>query len=219
VPLAARSTRDAYAAVGTPYIVVAAVVFALVCGTLAVLLVRYRHRPDRVPGDRVAAPRLELAYGALLVLVIAALLAITFTHEGDEDALGAASSSRAPALRVDVVAAQWEWRFSYPGTAVVLEPPGNGDPTVLIVPTGRRILFRGRSQDVLHDFWIPDLRFQRQVWPGHTEQWGLVFPRPGIYQGLCSWFCGLYHQAMHFDVRALPLARFATWLHRRRRNA
>ena len=47
--------------------------------------------------------------------------------------------------------------------------------------TVRYLRFTGRSQDVLHDFWIPDLKFQRQVWPDHDERWGLVFPREGRF--------------------------------------
>jgi cytochrome c oxidase subunit II len=213
--LAARDTRQIYDGVAPIYLIVAAVVFAIVVLTLVVFLVLYRARPGREPGDRAEAPRMELVYGAFLVLVTAALLVITYTAEGREDALGSSSSGRP--LRVDVVAAQWKWRFSYPGTPVVQEPPGAGNATVLYLPAGRPVRFSGHSQDVLHDFWVPDLRFQRQVWPDHTERWGMLFPKVGTYEGVCAWFCGLYHESMHFEVRVLAPARFDAWLRRRER--
>ena len=74
--------------------------------------------------------------------------------------------------------------------------------------------FAARSQDVLHDFWVPDVKFQRQVWPDHVEQWTLSFP-PGRHLGLCAWFCGLRHQNMRFVVQALPAQQFDDWLHRK----
>jgi len=204
-------TRRIYDGVAYPYLWIGGGVFVLVTLVLVVFLVRYRARLGREPGERAEAPKVEIGFGIFLAFVVAGLLVITFTALGRDDALGNRAAA-GPPLRVEVVAAQWEWRFSYPGTPVTQEAPGNGDPTILYVPAGRQILFTGHSQDVLHDFWIPDLRFQRQVWPGHEERWGLVFPHPGTYQGLCAWFCGLYHEAMHFDVRALPPAEFRAWL-------
>jgi hypothetical protein len=31
------------------------------------------------------------------------------------------------------------------------------------------------------------VKFQRQVWPDHVEEWTLAFP-PGRHQGICAWF-------------------------------
>ncbi len=214
MPFGVRSTREVYDGVALPYLIVGSAVFVIVVLSLALLLVRYRARPGREAGDRATSPKLEVGYAVFLALVTAGLLAVTFTAVGRDDALGRPGAG--PPLRVGVVAAQWAWRFSYSGTSVVQEPPARGQPTILYVPSGRRVLFTGRSQDVLHDFWIPDLRFQRQVWPAHTERWGLIFGRRGTYQGVCAWFCGLYHEAMRFEVHALAPARFDAWLAARR---
>ena len=89
----------------------------------------------------------------------------------------------------------------------------------LTVPAGRVIRFDGTSLDVIHDFWIPRLKYQHQVFPAHDESWDLTFPKPGVYPGLCAWFCGLYHQNMHFDVVAVPAQQFAAWLDRQKAKA
>src|SRR5437764_60526 len=78
--------------------------------------------------------------------------------EPREDAL-----ARAPALRVQVTAAQWEWRFAYGAGG------GRTSSNRVVVPAGRTVRFSARSVDVVHDFWVPDVRFQRQVYPAHVE--------------------------------------------------
>ena len=181
-------------------------VFALVALTLFWFLFRYRARRPGAPGVRHEHTVLESVYAVALVAITAFLLFKSFRAETRIDRL----STAAPALRIGVTAAQWNWRFAYPGGPQVVTSADA--PREVVLPVGRRILFRGSSQDVLHDFWIPDLRFQRQVWPDHTETWGLVFPKPGRYQGVCAWFCGLDHDRMDFVVRAVPPVRYEAWL-------
>jgi cytochrome c oxidase subunit 2 len=218
-------TRSNYDALASIYLWIACVVFAVIAVAVLAILVRDRagRRPDRPPGRTVDAPRLEAVYAAGLAVTAAVLIAITFHHQDNVDDLTPAAAKDPNTLRVDVIGAQWQWRFRYrperPGQRVVEQTAPEGTPPELIVPVGRPVLFSGRSQDVLHDFWIPDLKFQRQIWPGHTERWALVFPREGRFTGVCAWFCGLYHQNMHFTAYAMPAAAFDRWLARERGEA
>jgi cytochrome c oxidase subunit II len=217
----ASDTRSAYDALATIYLWVAAVVFAIIALTVLYIAVRYRagRDPDREPSTTVDAQRTEAAYAVALAIVAAVLIGLTFHSQSSIDALTPAAARDPQAVHVDVIGAQWQWRFRYPGRSgepVVEQTAPEGTPPELVVPVGRRVLFTGRSQDVLHDFWIPDLKFQRQVWPDHTEQWALTFPRTGSFAGVCAWFCGLYHQNMHFVAHVVPVAEFDRWLARRR---
>lgn len=221
IAAAASDTRSAYDALAAIYLWVAGIVFAIVALTVLYIAVRYRagRDPDRAPGETVDAQRTEAAYAVGLAIVAAVLIGLTFHSQGSIDAMTPAAARDPQALRVDVIGAQWQWRFRYPsraGRPAVEQTAPEGTPPQLVVPVGRRVLFSGRSQDVLHDFWIPDLKFQRQVWPDHTERWALTFPEAGWYSGVCAWFCGLYHQNMHFVVHAVPAAEFDRWLARRR---
>jgi cytochrome c oxidase subunit 2 len=154
----------------------------------------------------------EGSYAAALVAIVAFLVFWTFLHQNRIDGfMDKSAAAAAPAVSIDVVAAKWTWRFEYRGTGVTQLPKAPGEATELYVPADSTVHFAGRSQDVLHDFWVPDVRFQRQVWPDHVERWNLVF-REGRHQGLCAWFCGLRHQTMHFVVIALPPDRFQAWL-------
>ena len=185
------------------YLPIAVAVFALVALALVAFLVLFRARRPGPPSARHEHNALELAYVAVLAAIAVVLVVRTFGVESRVDA-------GAGAVRVAVVGAKWDWRFGYPGLGV---RPTRG---VLVVPAGLTIAFSGRSLDVIHDFWVPDVRFQHQVFPDHFERWKLVFARPGRYQGVCAWFCGLFHQDMRFTVRALAPAAFDAWVAGRR---
>jgi cytochrome c oxidase subunit 2 len=222
---AASDTRSIYDALASIYLWVAGIVFAIIALAVLYIAVRYRagRDPDRKPGETVDAQRTEAAYAVGLAIVAAVLIGLTFHSQDKVNALTPAAARDPQAVHVDVIGAQWQWRFRYrptrSGEPVVEQTAPEGTPPRLVVPVGRPVLFAGRSQDVLHDFWIPDLKFQRQVWPDHTERWALTFPEVGLFTGVCAWFCGLYHQNMHFVADVVPAAEFDRWLARRRAEA
>jgi len=65
--------------------------------------------------------------------------------------------------------------------------------------------------DVIHAFWIPQLRYKRDLIPGTTESATLLFDRAGSFPGQCAEFCGLRHADMVFTVRAVNPAQFTAW--------
>ena len=79
----------------------------------------------------------------------------------------------------------------------------------LVVPTGEAVRFNLSTVDVIHAFWVPEVRFKRDLIPGATQSVTLVFPTRGTFQGQCAEFCGLRHADMTFNVRAVAPAAFA----------
>jgi heme/copper-type cytochrome/quinol oxidase subunit 2 len=180
------NTRAIYDGLAAVYAPIAAVVFVLVLGALVWVLAR------RGSSEGTDDPKLELGYAVLLALVAAGLIVATFRAVDREDARAAAR----PADVVRVVAGKWEWRFRH--------ADGRVERDVLTVPAGREIEFRATSVDVLHGFWIPALKFQRELVPGRTTTFRLTFERPGwVTSGACSFFCGLEHARMRFAVNVV----------------
>ncbi len=182
-------TRHEYAGLADLYLPIALAVFGLVALTFVLLLWRFRASRRADADQRAEHLPLELAWVAVVAAIVAVLVVATLRVEDRVDAV-----AQEPAMTVHVTAAKWEWRFT--------GPDGRTTTGTVTVPAGRTIRFDAVSLDVLHDFWIPDVRFQRQVWPDHRERFDLVFPHPGRYQGVCAWFCGLRHQDMRFVVVA-----------------
>ncbi|CPR03619.1 CtaC [Mycobacterium bohemicum DSM 44277] len=92
---------------------------------------------------------------------------------------------------------------------------------VLVLPTGKRIQFRLESADVVHNFWVPEFLFKRDVIPDAEANNSVnVFQvdeinRPGAFVGHCAEFCGTYHSMMNFEVRAVPPNDFKAYLQQR----
>ncbi|MGI8557761.1 MAG: hypothetical protein ACR2ND_05560, partial [Solirubrobacteraceae bacterium] len=123
-----------------------------------------------------------------------------------------------PALRIHAVASDWRWRFDYPQQGISEVGQGQA-PTDLYVPAGETVEFDLSSLDVLHAFFIPYERFQRQATPGLTSRFDLLFPRPGVEtSGSCNEFCGIGHTQMHFEVHVLTSQAFAAWVAQRQRQ-
>jgi cytochrome c oxidase subunit II len=201
----AADTLHAYDHVRSIYLPIAVAVFALVVGCLLILLVRGARR-RAAPGRRANALRFEIVYALLLAGVVAVLVTVTFSTETPLDRTAAH-----PALRIVVTAAQWSWRFSYPGGATV-DAVSTWHPAPALVPTGSEVEFVGSSRDVIHGFWVPQLHFQRQLLPGYETRFDLRFDRAGRYGGECSVFCGDQHAQMHFSIEAVAPERFESWL-------
>lgn len=151
---------------------------------------------------------MEIAYAFVLGCVAAFLVWVTFGAETPIDRLVAR-----PALRVKVIAAQWSWRFIY-SNGVQVADISTWHPAPAYVPTGTEVEFSGTSEDVIHGFWVPELHYQRQVLPGYTTHFDLLFDKPGLYEGVCSVLCGEQHSEMHFALEAVSPARFREWLAR-----
>lgn len=202
------STRHAYAHLEGIYLPIAVAVFAIVVGSLVVLLARGRRRAH--PGRRSEAPALEIVYACALACVAGFLVWATFKAETPIDRTVAH-----PGLRIRVTAAQWSWRFEYPNGAVV-SAVSSWNPPAALVPTGTEVEFVGLSEDVIHGFWVPRLDFQRQLLPDYATHFDLLFEAQGAYPGECSVFCGDQHSEMHFMLRAVNPSVFAQWLARQR---
>jgi cytochrome c oxidase subunit 2 len=189
-------------------IAVAAVIFAFVLFAL----VRYRRREGNTSG-REGAPIAESVYAIILAVVAVGLIAATFRTEDRVDAL-----SGKPGLRIDVTAFKWQWRFEYPGLGVRPLVGSREEPARLVVPADTEIRFTLTSHDVIHSFWIPEVRFKRDAFPKRSTQFDLVFDDVGHFTGRCAEFCGLRHADMTFDVEVMLPSGFRSWLSARRQG-
>jgi cytochrome c oxidase subunit II len=207
--LAATSTRQDFQSLFSLYMTIALVVAVLVVATIAYAVIRHRRRDGIAPRETPGLKPLEAVWVGVVAATVAVLLVATFRTEGRVDAVPADAPQT-----VRVVAFQWGWRFSYPGTGVATT--GNDvRPPSLVVPADESVRFAISSRDVIHSFWIPDLRFKRDAFPNRVTDFDLVFD-PGVTTvGRCAEFCGLGHDRMDFQVVSMQPSDFQRWLNAR----
>ncbi|HET6437419.1 MAG TPA: cytochrome c oxidase subunit II [Anaeromyxobacter sp.] len=114
------------------------------------------------------------------------------------------------AMNVYVQGKKWMWKFAYPG--------GPSSLDVLRVPAGRPVRLLITSRDVIHSFFVPELRLKQDALPGrYTDAW-FQADRPGEYEVLCTQYCGLGHSAMRAGLVVMPAPEFDAWMTAQRRG-
>lgn len=111
-----------------------------------------------------------------------------------------------------VDAHQWAWRFEYAGEDGVLGTVDDIETaSELVVPAGEPVLLTLRSRDVIHSFFVPQLRLKQDVVPGRATPIWFTIERPGSFELICAELCGFGHYAMAGRVRALSRTDYDAW--------
>ena len=210
-------TRDEYQELFNIYWPIGVGVFLVIAAVIAFAVIRYRSARNEFPEGRDESKPLEGSYVLVLVLVAAGLLFFTYSTMSDiEEATSGALDEEALAadpLEVEVTAARWNWRFVYPEEGISAAGTDAGAAT-LVVPAGRPVRFHLTSLDVIHSFFIPELRFKRDAFPDRETVFALEFEDVGFHQGAgeCAEYCGLRHSYMDFNVDVKEAEDFDGWV-------
>jgi cytochrome c oxidase subunit 2 len=179
-------------------------IFILVM-TIAIYSVwKFRARP----GDmRDGAPihgntRLEVVWVTIPFLIVSGLAVYSWIVLDDIEAKAQNE------MTVNVTGQQFTWTFEYPQGQ-------GGDPVrakELVLPKDQPVIFKIKTADVIHSFWVPQFRLKSDAVPGITTQVRLTPNREGTYRVVCTELCGLGHATMRQNVRVVPRAEFDSWL-------
>ncbi len=71
------------------------------------------------------------------------------------------------------------------------------------VPAGRPIKLTMTSQDVLHSFYVPEFRIKHDVLPNRFSFVWFDAPDEGVYQVLCTEYCGTGHSNMGAKIHVV----------------
>jgi cytochrome c oxidase subunit 2 len=194
-------------------VIAALVVGAFVWGLIFWCVIRYRKRGDELPAQTRYNMPIELLYTVVPFLIISVLFYYTAVVQTAVD-----KEPTNPDVTVDVIAFKWNWEFSYRDAKGADGKPvttiGTSDYVpVLVVPTHKSIRFVEQSQDVIHSFWVPDLLFKRDVFPGNVKNsFAVTIEKEGAYVGRCAELCGTYHSMMNFELRAVSFDEYQRFL-------
>jgi cytochrome c oxidase subunit 2 len=195
-------------------VIAALVVGFFVWGLIFWCVIRYRKRGDNLPVQTRFNMPLEVLYTVTPVLIVAVLFYYTAIVQTDVDKMSAK-----PDMTVEVVAFKWNWQFNYrdaPGedARTVASNLGSSDVIpLLVLPTGKKIRFEETSRDVIHSFWVPEMLFKRDVFPGNVRNsFEVTLDRPGRYVGRCAELCGTYHAFMQFELVVVSPEKFDQFL-------
>ena len=139
---------------------------------------------------------------------------------------------------VEVHAHQFTWNFRYPGrdgrfghTSIELisdaggnpvgvdpkDPAGNDDivTATLRIPAHRDVLLLLHSRDVIHDFFVRELRTKQDIVPGMEIPLEIHVEQTGTYEIACAELCGLGHSQMRSTMIVMPPEEYDRWKQQR----
>jgi len=189
-----------------------------------VLRGRSRKKASRVSGSRT----LETIWtGVTAVLFLA--LAVVGSRGWAKTSTGVAGKEG-----IHVGAHQFAWNFHYAGpdaifghTDLKLISDAAGNPlgldpkdpaaqddivtSTLRIPAHRDVLLLLHSRDVIHDFFVRELRTKQDIVPGMEIPLELHVDAPGSYEIACAELCGLGHSQMRSVMIVMLPDEYARW--------
>jgi cytochrome c oxidase subunit 2 len=171
----------------------------LIAGLIVYYAVRFhRTRPDQIGVQIHGGMVLEIAWTVIplmitmVIFVWGASVYQAMAHPPEET------------LNIYVVGKQWMWKFQH--------LDGQREINELHIPVDRAVKLITTSEDVIHDFFVPDFRVKADVIPGRYVNIWFHATKPGRYRIFCAEYCGTKHSGMTGEVVVMDPAEYQTWL-------
>ena len=159
---------------------------------------KYRYKPGRVTPHQTHNTFLEILWSVLPLLLC---VGIFFWGVNGWMKFNVAPGE---AMEIQVTAKQWLWTFEYP----------DGSRTVndVHVPVNKPVRFVMTSDDVLHDFFVPDMRVKHDIVPGRYTQVWFTPTVLGLHTVTCAEYCGKGHSDMQAKLTVETEDKFKEWI-------
>lgn len=209
-------------------LVITGIFFIVINLFVAYMLVRFRHREGHRAAHEPENRKLErwliggTTVGIMALLAPGLVVYANYVREPHD------------ALVLEVLAQQWQWRFRFPGEDGKLgatdarfvsatnpfgidpaDRPGQDDLLIAAnevhLPLGKPVLVLMRSNDVLHDFFVPNFRARMNTVPGQVSRFWFTPTVAGRYEALCAQLCGVGHPNMRGYVVVEEPADYKSW--------
>ncbi len=138
-------------------------------------------------------------------------------------------------LVIEVVGQQFVWNMRYAGDDNVFGPtdidliddaagnpvgldrsgPGGADDIMvpeMRVPVNQEVEVVLKSKDVIHNFFVPELRIKLDTVPGLVGKLRFLPEKEGKYEIVCSELCGLGHYKMRSFLHVVSQQEYDDWL-------
>jgi cytochrome c oxidase subunit 2 len=171
---------------------ITAAVFILVTLLMVLFLILYRHREGRRAIYSHGNTALEITWTIIPAIILVALSFMSVSSWGK-------IKSHVPPsdFQVQVTAKQFNWEILYPGPDRKF---GTEDDfqieNDMHVPVNKVVHVILKSKDVIHSFFLPNLRLKQDAVPGRDILAWFEATKPGKYELPCAELCGFGHSGM-----------------------
>lgn len=168
------------------------IIFVGVIVAMIVFLVKYRYQEGRRATYTHGNTALEIAWTIVPAIILIVLFMLSESTWWSIKGVIPTGD-----IQVQATAKQFNWTFTYPG------PDGkfgtDDDLTLeneLHVPVNRVVRVTLRAEDVIHSFFLPNLRLKQDAVPGREIPAWFEATKTGRYEIPCAELCGFGHSGM-----------------------
>jgi cytochrome c oxidase subunit 2 len=187
--------------------IVGAAIFFYVAGYVVYFAIVFRRRRGEASNTIGAqvhdAPKLELWWTLIPVVLLVILTAFSI-EVWAKIQFGTSTS----ALTMEVIGHQFYFEYRYPG----LKGSIYSKTEAMHLPLGQPVRVLVTSDDVLHQFWVPEIRLKAAAVPGLVQNLNFTPTKVGRYVIVCSEFCGVDHSLMVGGLVIESPAAFEKWI-------
>jgi cytochrome c oxidase subunit 2 len=181
--------------------VIGSALFIYVAGYIVYFSIVFR-RPKNAPADTIGvqihdAPVLEFWWTVLPAIIVLGLAIASV------QILSKIYNTAGDVLTMEAIGYQFGFQFRYPNL-----PTPVAD---MHIPVGTPVTVHVTSRDVIHGFWIPEIRVKQDMVPGLINTVRFTPTKIGVYPIICTSYCGIAHGGMHSVVHVDSQQDFAKW--------
>ena len=185
------------------------VAFILVMATLIWFLIRYRHRAGHKAEYIEGSTKLEIIWTTATTVIVFGLALLSFPQWNKIK-----SPAENPDYTVQVRGEQFNWYFIYPGPDNEIGTEDDLEfENQMNVPVDKVIQLYLTSKDVIHSFFIPELRLKQDVLPNRIIDFTKFRAQKiGKYEIPCAELCGFDHARMIGRLNVLSQEDYDSWV-------
>lgn len=142
--------------------------------------------------------RLEIVWTVIpaILLIVVAVMSIVILDRNEQ--------LDADRTVIDVRGQQFAWSYVWNEQGVE-----SGD---LRVPVDKQVELQIRASDVIHSWWVPEIRVKQDAVPGISTRLLFTPQKTGTYEVICAELCGAGHGVMRSRMIVMEPTAYAEWL-------
>ncbi len=193
---------------------VGAIFFMIMAGSLGFFIFNNRERPGHKAFYTHGTAKSNSAVTRLLdvaVFISLDLVLMAASYRDTKDFIWKYPTGP-DVVKIQIMPQQWAWNFKYPGADGVFGTPDDiYTVNDMRIPKDKAILVQLKSRDVIHGFFIPNIRMQIDALPGAVTKMWFDAKDLGDYEIACVHHCGTAHYKMKAFLKVLEDEDYKAW--------
>lgn len=183
----------------------------LMMAVFGYFIIRYRRRPGRAAAYIRGESLREVSWLLVPVMVVVVL---DFYIDARGAPVWAHVKTEMPDTDIvmQITASQFNWGVVYPGPdgkfGTADDRSAEND---LHVPVGKPVRVMLQSKDVIHSFFLPNMRLKQDVLPGRVINAWFQATRTGKFELVCAELCGFGHSGMKAYLHVDSPEQYEEW--------